>query len=87
MRWELEKLNSHEVFAYAKCQELIDKATELRRKTLLSQKQVAEQLGLNSHGTVTQMEQGRGTPRLETFLRILSVYGYTLKIVPKDKSK
>lgn len=77
--------NFHDAYAEMKAQELIKECGDLREQAFLSQKQVSQQLGLTSHGNLTLIEQGKTIPRLDRFLRILSVYGYTLEITKKDK--
>ena len=62
---------------------LVDQAVRLREEALLSQKQVATILGLSSHGSINAIETKKVMPRMDTFLRLLSVYGYELQIVPK----
>ena len=74
----------HEAYAAEKCHELIEEAISLRTAAHLSQKQVATALGFNSNGNIPLIEKGRSIPGLDKFLRILSVYGYTLKIIPKE---
>ena len=70
---------------FEKIEALIDQTTELREKSFLSQKQVATILGLSSHASIHAIEKKKTMPRLDTILKILSVYGYTLKIVPDEK--
>lgn len=64
---------------------LVDQAIHLREEALLSQKQVATLLGLSSHGSINAIETKKTVPRLDTFLRLLSVYGYQLQVVPRDE--
>lgn len=73
----------HIVYAETKCAELVDEATKLREEVWLSQRDVSEAMGLSSHGNLALIERHKSIPRLNGFLRILSVLGYTLKIVPK----
>ena len=67
--------------------ELIQEATALRSEASLSQGQVAAKLGMSSHSHIAAIETGRVVPRLNTFLRILSLYDHTIKIVRKDSEK
>ena len=78
---ELKRLsvNERNDFVADELQRLISEMTELREEN-----QVSETLGLQSHGNLTLIEQGKSIPRLDRFLRILSVYGYTLDIVSSD---
>ena len=66
---------------------MIPEATALRSEASLSQGQVAEKLGMASHSNIAAIETGRVVPRLNTFLRILSLYDHTIKIVRKDSEK
>ena len=66
---------------------LVNEAVHLREEALLSQKQVATILGLSSHGSVNAIETKKTVPRLDTFLKLLAVYGYTLKVVPDETKK
>ena len=83
---ELKRLSVDERndFVADELQRLISEMTELREENRLSQNQVSETLGLQSHGNLTLIEQGKSIPRLDRFLRILSVYGYTLDIISSD---
>lgn len=67
--------------------ELIQETTALRSKASLSQGQVAAKLGMSSHSHIAAIETGRVVPRLNTFLKILSLYDHTIKIVRKDSKK
>ena len=69
----------------AEASALVDQAVRLREESLLSQKQVATLLGLSSHGSTNAIETKKAMPRLDTFLRLLSVYGYTLQLVPDNE--
>lgn len=62
---------------------LVKKAVDLRQENFFSQQQVCEKMGLRSHGSLAMIEQGKTIPKLDTFVRLLSVYGYTLEIVEK----
>lgn len=68
----------------AMAKKLTSQAVNLRNEESLSQKQVADILGLRSHAGITAMEAGKVIPRLDTFLTVLSVYGCTLQIIPID---
>ena len=79
-----EKAQKHYEYAEKKMLEIVDQATDLRNKQILSQREVAKMLGMTSHGNITMIEQHKTIPRLDNFLRLLSVYGYTLQVVPKE---
>ena len=64
---------------------IIAQTAQLREEAMLSQQQVATLLGLSSHGSINAIETGKTVPRLDTLLRLLSVYGYTLQLVPKTE--
>lgn len=66
-------------------QSLLREAGELRHNAYLSIRQVGTALGLQSHGNLSALEQGRTIPRLDRFIALLDVYGYTLEIVPQKK--
>lgn len=77
----------HEAYAERKYHELIEKSVDLRNAAHLSQKQVAEVLGFRSNGNIPLIETEKSVPGLDKFLKILSVYGYTLEIVQKEKKE
>lgn len=77
----------HEAFAAQRYHELIEKAASLRNESHLSQKQVADILGFRSNGNIPLIETEKSMPGLDKFLKILSVYGYTLDIVPKPEGE
>lgn len=70
-------------YAFMRSNELITQATTLRESNILSQRQLADLLGLKSHSNITLIEQHKTIPSLDRFLRILSAFGYTLEIVEK----
>ena len=78
------RAKAYEDYAEHRCRELVEESVALRNQSFFSQKQVSEALGLNSHGNITIIETGKSIPRLDRFLRLLAVYGYTLKIVPRN---
>ena len=67
-----------------RCCSIIEQAASLRKDLLISQKSVSEMIGLSTHGNLTLIEQKKVIPRLDRMLRILSVYGYTLKVCKKE---
>ena len=72
-----------ESFAREETQRLIREMVSIRKDSYLSQKELAELMGLNSHGNITLIEQGKSSPRLDRFLKILGAMGYTLAIRKK----
>lgn len=65
--------------------QIVEYMTDLRKDAYLSQRQVAEILGLKQHTSISMIEQGKCTPSLTRVLQILAVYGYTLKIEKMEK--
>lgn len=76
--------DTNKSYANQKCIELIAQVKEIREKNYLSQTKVASAMGLTSHSSLVSMENFHVIPRLDKFLALLSVYGYTLEIVKKD---
>jgi DNA-binding XRE family transcriptional regulator len=52
-----------------------------RKRNRLTQEMLAERAGVNLE-TVRNMEQERGTTRIETANRVLALFGYRLEPVP-----
>lgn len=67
-------------------QALLQQTGELRQQAYLSIRQVSAALGHQSHGNLSAIEQGRTIPRLDRFIALLDVYGYTIEIVPKKET-
>ena len=72
-----------ESFAQEETQRLIHEMVSIRKESYLSQKELSELMGLSSHGNITLIEQGKSSPRLDRFLKILGAMGYTLEIKKK----
>lgn len=79
----MSNANEHIRYASERCHELVEEAAALRESNFLSQREVSEALGLASHGNLASIESHKAVPRLDSFLRILSVMGYTLTITKK----
>ena len=79
----MTRAEQHQNYASQKCVELVDEAVCIRNETCLSQRDISDILGMSSHANIVQIENHKTVPRLDNFLRILSVLGYTLKIVRK----
>lgn len=80
---DTDRKAEHEEYAKQQCSRLIAEAAELRAANYLSQQDVCKALGLSSHANLSEIERHQVVPNLEKFLRILSVYGYTLVIKKK----
>lgn len=80
-----EMTNEHELYSKQKTEELISQAVRLREESYLSQSDVSTILGIKSHGGLSRIEKNKVAPGLDRFIKILSVYGYTLEIVEKEK--
>lgn len=74
-----------DAIASNQCSVLLSQFSTLRKESLLSQRELSEVMGLKSHGNITLIEQGKSVPRLDRFLKLLAVFGFTLKIVPLDE--
>ena len=61
---------------------LLEELSELRKKKKLSQRQLAEILGMKQP-TLAKIEKGKNSPQLNTILNILDSLGYTLSIEEK----
>lgn len=78
-----ERTKMHQEYASQVVEDLVKEAVHLREANYMSQADVASLLGLKGHGGLSDIETLKIRPRLDSFLKILSVYGYTLEIVPK----
>ena len=63
---------------------LIGKLIEARETKGLTQKQLAEQAGINQ-SAVARLESMKATPQIDTLFKVLKPLGYTLEIVPSAK--
>ena len=64
--------------------ELIEDYNRLRREKKLSIKSVAEKSEM-PYANAYKISQSKTVPRLDTFIRMLSVMGYSLQIIPSAK--
>lgn len=71
----------------ARLAELMKKAIAMRTEASLSQGQVAAKLGMATHSHIAAIETGRVVPRLDTFLKILSLYDCTIDVVKLNSKK
>ncbi|MCL2018288.1 MAG: helix-turn-helix transcriptional regulator [Oscillospiraceae bacterium] len=63
---------------------LIGKLIEAREIKGLTQKQLAQQAGINQ-SAVARLESMKATPQIDTLFKVLKPLGYTLEIVPSAK--
>ncbi|MCL2086719.1 MAG: helix-turn-helix transcriptional regulator [Oscillospiraceae bacterium] len=63
---------------------LIGKLIEARETKGLTQKQLAQQAGINQ-SAVARLESMKATPQIDTLFKVLKPLGYTLEIVPTAK--
>ena len=75
----LEKLNNLE-------QEIIDSVINLRKKSRQTQQEIADKSGVIRE-TVARIENRITSPQVNTLLKILETYGYTIKITKIKKEK
>ncbi len=61
-------------------QDLAQTLTSLRKETCLSQEQVAKKLGMASRSHIAAIEAGKISPRIDTLIKLLSLYECTLTI-------
>ena len=65
-------------------QEFIDSVTNLRKKSKLTQQDLALKSGVIRE-TVARIENRITSPQVNTLLKILEVYGYTIKLTKIKK--
>lgn len=65
--------------------DLIGKMIEARETKGLSQRELAELSGVKQPA-IARMESMKATPQIDTLLKVLVPLGYTLEIVPLQKS-
>lgn len=65
---------------------LIGKLIEARESKGLTQKELAEQAGIKQ-SALARLERMQATPQIDTLFKVLKPLGYTLEIVPKNRSK
>lgn len=63
------------------CSDLIDRITELRKESGMTQKELAEAANL-VQPAIARIESKTATPQLDTLLKILAPMGKTLAVVP-----
>ena len=63
---------------------LIERLSEIRKEKKLSQRQLAEIIGMKQP-MLANIEKGKNSPQLNTLLNILDSLGYTIEYKEKDK--
>ena len=66
--------------------EIIKATVEARKKSNLSQRDLSKISGIKQPA-IARIESLRGSPRIATIMTILNSMGYTLKVVPLNKTK
>lgn len=66
--------------------EIIKATVEARKRSNLSQRDLSKISGIKQPA-IARIESLRGSPRLATIMKILNSMGYTLKVVPLNKTK
>lgn len=66
--------------------EIIKATVEARKKSNLSQRDLSKISGIKQPA-IARIESLRGSPRIATIMKILNSMGYTLKVVPLNKTK
>lgn len=63
--------------------ELIENLIKLRKMNNLTQRQLASKTGIKQP-IIANLERGKHSPRLNTLLKILKVYGYKIVLEKED---
>lgn len=66
--------------------EIIKATVEARKRSNLSQRDLSKISGIKQPA-IARIESLRGSPRIATIMKILNSMGYTLKVVPLNKTK
>lgn len=66
--------------------ELIGKLIKARESKGLSQKELANLSGLKQ-SAIARLESMKATPQIDTLFKILQPLGYTLAVVPSEKTQ
>ena len=62
-----------------------EKLRTLRQRQQLSMRELAEKLGLATHGYIGDLESGRRQPSLELTLKIANLFGVSLDQLARDE--
>ena len=66
--------------------EIIDATIKAREKEELTQRELSKKCGIKQ-SAIARMEKLKSRPRVDTLMKLLYSMGYTLKVVPLDKTK
>jgi DNA-binding XRE family transcriptional regulator len=66
--------------------DIINATIAARKKNKLTQTELAEKTGL-TQSVIARFEKNKNSPRIDTTIKMLLPMGYTLRVVPIDKSK
>jgi len=65
--------------------EIIDATIKAREKEKLSQRDLSQKSGIKQ-SAIARIERLKNSPRIDTMMKLLYSMGYTLKVVPIDKT-
>lgn len=66
--------------------EIIKATVEARKNKKMTQAEISKKSGL-TQSVVARVESGTHSPTMQTMVKYLHAIGYTLKVVPSEKSK
>ena len=84
--YDEERISKEEREAILLEADLICKMIEAREEKGLTQKQLADKIGLKQPA-IARLEKQKVVPKIDTMLKILVSLGYTLKIVPLEAER
>lgn len=61
-----------------------EKLRTLRQRSGMTMRELAEKLGLSTHGYIGDLESGRRQPSLELALKIAELFGVTVDQLARD---
>lgn len=61
-----------------------DKLRALRKRHNLTMRELADKLGLSTHGYIGDLESGRRQPSLELALQVADLFGVTVDQLARD---
>jgi ribosome-binding protein aMBF1 (putative translation factor) len=84
--WEASNLTQSEKDEIQLKIDLAGKLIEARAQKGISQKRLAEMSGLKQPA-IARLERMKATPQVDTLFRVLKPLGYTLAIVPDERTR
>jgi ribosome-binding protein aMBF1 (putative translation factor) len=84
--WEASNLTQSEKDEIQLKIDLAGKLIEAREQKGISQKRLAEMSGLKQPA-IARLERMKATPQVDTLFRVLKPLGYTLAIVPDERTR